>query len=137
MFAIVSTDNTKRRWISGVFEVISEAEKEISIITEVENNLHYIVDTDVSQFPVFVIENHDFTFGGIELVKENLHSCFPIGNDDFCHFNIFIISEPYKPCEPGCDEMGRLMHWHVTDDDLLDGNPNRLIKIISEWINDV
>ncbi len=136
MFAIVSTYENKRYWLSGVFETASEAEAEIARITRTEKTLHCLKEIDIPQFPVFVIEDHGFTFGGIELVEQNLSSHSSQGNDDFCHFNIFLISERYVPSEPGCDEMGMLMHWHVTDDYLRSANRNGFVKMLLKSMND-
>lgn len=118
MFAIQSTNAKGWRWISGVVVSRAEAELSVAAIPEAVRHLHKIVELPGSEFPLFMIETDKFEFGGIELVRQRLREVEPTGVEDAVHFNIYAFKSRFLAEVPGRDEMGRVLHWHITDDTL-------------------
>ena len=115
MFAIESTNAKQWRWISGVVATRMEAEQLVSTIPGSERKFHRIIQIPIDQFPFFMVESRRFEFGGVEFVREMLHRLEKAGDEDQIHFNVYAFSAPFLPSVPGRDEMGGILHWHVTD----------------------
>jgi hypothetical protein len=115
MFAIESTNSKGWRWISGVVPTLTEAESLIAAISEALRQFHRIVEFESSVFPVFMIEGRGFQFGGLEFILERLASLEVAEDEDHIHFNVYAFTDAFVPEVPGRDEMGRILHWHVTD----------------------
>lgn len=118
MFAIESTNSKGWRWISGLVATRAEAELNVSAVPESERHFHKIVDVPIRAFPVFLIETNGFEFGGIEFVRQRLRQIEPSDDEDTVHFNVYAFTSRFLPKVPGRDEMGGVLHWHVTNDTL-------------------
>jgi|CXWL01.1.fsa_nt_gi transposase InsO family protein len=70
-------------------------------------------------YPVFIIEERGFEYGGINFVRAKLKSLVPHEDEDYVHMNVYAVCEDFAPAEPGIDYMGSLLHWHITDSTLL------------------
>jgi hypothetical protein len=118
MFVIESTNAKGWRWLSGVFERREAAEREVNGIAPEVRHFHRIIQTRTAAFPLFIIEDRGFEYVDIKRVLSALASTRPHGDDDHIHFNIYAVRQEFKPSVPGEDEMGVLLHWHVTDSTL-------------------
>jgi hypothetical protein len=115
MFVIESTNAKGWRWLSGVFEHQESAEREVNSIASEARSFHRIVQAPTNSFPLFIIEDRGFEYVDLERVLNTLASTRPCGDEDHIHFNIYAVRQEFNPSEPGSDEMGFLLHWHVTD----------------------
>jgi len=118
MFAIESTNSKGWRWISGLVATRTEAELQVAAVPESKRQFHRIVEVPVGKFPVFMIETNGFEFGEIEFVRQRLRRLEPTGEEDAIHFNVYAFTSRFLPEVPGRDEMGGILHWHITDDSL-------------------
>jgi hypothetical protein len=118
MHTIQSTNSKKWRWISALVITPTEAESQLLAIPEHLRHHHRIVEIPFSCFPVFMIEDNGFKFGDLEFIRHKLHNLKPTGDDNHVHLNVYAFKEAFAPERPGRDEMGRLLHWHVTDSTL-------------------
>lgn len=115
MYAIEATKSKKWRWIAGIFEHHSTAKAFLLSIPEAVNCKQHIVELLLKRYPVFIIEERGFEFGDINFVRAKLKSLSPHGNEDYIHVNVYAVREDFAPAEPGIDNMGSLLHWHITD----------------------
>jgi hypothetical protein len=54
----------------------------------------------------------------LDQVIDRLKALQPKGDEDFIHLNIYAILVEFKSSAAGVDDMGGLVHWHVTDNTL-------------------
>lgn len=115
MYALESVNTRGWRWVSGVFLDWDTAAYELGGIPPQPGTSHAIVQTEAEQFPIFIIENNGFRYVGLPELLERLDALEPRDDEDHVHFNVYALSECFKPEVPGRDEMGRILHWHITD----------------------
>jgi len=115
MYTIESVNTSGWRWISGVFLDWATATSELDSITPKPGISHVIVQAQPAQFPIFIIEDHGFHYLTLPTLLERLDSLEPKNDDEYFHFNIYALRAQFKPKVPGRDEMGRILHWHITD----------------------
>ena len=118
MFIIESTNAKGWRWLSGVFVSRVEAESELAAIADDVRHYHRIVETVSHSFPIFILESRGFEYVNHKQVLEALAATHPRGDDDYIHFNVYAVRQVFRPSTAGTDEMGGLLHWHVTDNTL-------------------
>ena len=118
MFVIQSTNPEGWRWLSGIFERRAAAASEWDAIPEQTRRFHKIVEVRTRAFPLFIIEDHGFECVSLPQVLDRLKALQPKGDEDYIHLNVYAVRSEFKPSAPGLDEMGGLVHWHVTDDTL-------------------
>ncbi|WP_128003646.1 hypothetical protein [Piscinibacter defluvii] len=136
MFVIESTNAKGWRWLSGVFEHQQAAERELNSIAPEVRHFHRIVQTPTATFPLFIIEDRGFAYVDINRVFCTLASTQPRGDDDHIHFNIYAVRREFKPSESGTDEMGLLLHWHITDTTLRQPRARVFRKELAEIASD-
>jgi hypothetical protein len=115
MYAIESENSNGRRWISGVFPYRESAQLELGRIASGPGASHILVQTSVDQFPLFIVEASGFSYVGLSELLRRLIATSPSNDEEYVHFNVYAVSAPYKPAVPGRDEMGGILHWHITD----------------------
>lgn len=118
MFAIEATNAKNWRWISGIFQHRSAAEAFLLSIPPEARTRQRIIALQVRHYPVFIIEDKGFEYGGIDMVKGRLRNLVLSGDEDHIHMNIYAVREDFIPEKPGSDVMGGLLHWHITDETL-------------------
>lgn len=119
MFALLSTNEKSWKWISGIFVTEADADAEIQRIPHDQRHFHQKRAIGLDSFPLFIIEERDFEFGDLGTVMRRLASVVPAGDEDAIHFNVYALRSEFRPEVPGRDEMGRLLHWHVSDSTLV------------------
>jgi hypothetical protein len=83
-----------------------------------------------------MIETNEFEFGGVDLVRQRLRQIKPTGDEDAIHFNVYAFKCHFLPKVPGRDEMGGLLHWHITDDTLQSPRAEVFDSELAEIAND-
>ncbi len=136
MFAIESTNSKGWRWISGVVATRAEAELNVAAVPESRRHFHTIVEVPGNEFPIFMIETNGFEFGGIEFVRQRLRQIEPAGDEDSIHFNVYAFASRFLPEVPGRDEMGGILHWHITDYTLRSPRAEVFDSELAEIVND-
>ncbi len=115
MYAIEATNLKKWHWIAGIFEQHSAANAFLLSIPEEACSEQQIVELPLNNYPVFVVEGQRFEYGDVNSIRAKLKSLSPHGNEDYLHMNVYAVRENFVPAEPGIDNMGSLLHWHITD----------------------
>lgn len=115
MFAIEATNEKQWRWISGLFSKRSKAEQYLNSIPAPQRVHQRLVELPTTKYPVFVIEDHGFEYGGIDLIRARLRELKSCGDEDHIHINVFAVLEDFEPSTASVDNMGALLHWHITD----------------------
>ncbi len=82
-----------------------------------------------------MIETNEFQFGGIEWVRQRLRQIKPTGDEDAIHFNVYAFKCHFLPEVPGRDEMGGVLHWHITDNSLQSPRAEVLDSELAEIAN--
>jgi hypothetical protein len=99
-------------------------------------HFHRVVVTPNASFPLFIIEDQGFEYVNIEVVRSALASTKPRGDEDYIHFNVYAVRDEFKPSEPGEDEMGLFLHWHITDATLRQPRARVFKKELAEIASD-
>jgi hypothetical protein len=115
MYSIESVNTKGWKWISGVFLDPIAAEVEARRIPAVTHVSHEVIQTQIDRFPIFVIEDKGFSYVSLPELLTRLDTLVPKQEEDHVHFNVYALRSPFKPEMPGRDEMGGILHWHVTD----------------------
>ncbi len=115
MYAVESVNAKGWRWISGLFLDRDTAASELEGITPRPGTSHVIVQASPKHFPIFIVEDNGFHYVELPALLGRLNSLEPQNDGDYVHFNVYALSGPFKPEVPGRDEMGRILHWHITD----------------------
>lgn len=130
MFVIESTNAKQWRWLSAVVRTYEEAHAQLQAIPESLRAFHRVVEHPGLDFPVFMVEAQGFELGSLDFIRARLRQLVPCGDDEHVHMNVYAIKDPFVPGRPGRDDMGRLLHWHITDLEL--GPPGSEV-LDAEW----
>ena len=115
MYSIEATNAKNWRWISGLFEGRAAAEAFLQLVPAPSRSMQQIVEISAQTYPVFIIEDKGFEYGDLAFIQERLKTLRPRGDEDHIHMNVYAVLEDFAPKVPGRDNMGALMHWHITD----------------------
>jgi hypothetical protein len=136
MYAIESENSHGRRWISGVFPDRESAQLELGRLASEPGASHILVKTSADQFPLFIVEASGFSYVGLEELLHRLNATSPKNEEEYVHFNVYAVSAPYKPAVPGRNELGGILHWHITDSALREPRAGVLRAEFSELASD-
>ncbi|MDR0672194.1 MAG: hypothetical protein LBF93_00735 [Zoogloeaceae bacterium] len=118
------------RWISAVVPTLTEAESEIARIPDAQRQFHRLIEIPCTAFPVFIVEDRDFAFGDMALVRARISALLPSGDEDAILLNVYVLESAFIPEIPGRDEMGGIYHWHITDSDL---TPSGMADLMADF----
>lgn len=129
MFVIEASNSRGWRWISAICRDQQRAVGFLASIPTELQPVQRLMQVPVRDYPLFIVEDDGFEYGGAELVRRRLSQLRPSGNEDAVLLNVYIVREDFLPDHPGRDCMGHLYHWHITDDAL---RPPRIDSILEE-----
>lgn len=118
MFAIEARNSRGWRWISAICR---DQQRAIDFLASIPPELQpaqRMIEVPARDYPMFIVEDDGFEYGSAELVRRRLSLLRPCGDEDAVLLNVYIVREDFLPDHPGRDCMGRLYHWHITDDAL-------------------
>jgi hypothetical protein len=104
-------------------------ERFLNLVPESVRALQRIVEIQITNYPIFIVEDEGFQYGDLAFIQSVLKGLTPIGDEDHIHVNVYAVREDFAPDIPGTDYMGMLLHWHITDDSLA---PPRLKALNAE-----
>jgi hypothetical protein len=118
---VAQGDGQGRPWISGVFARLERAEAYLQEIPEPVRSRH-VVSAVEHRFPVFALEDtRGFRFFDKAAIVEAVsayRSEGDVADEDYQHAVLYCFKKGYRPEVPGADEMGRVWHWHLTNERL-------------------
>jgi hypothetical protein len=116
MHVIVSTQGNCR-WISGIFLDARDAELSLMSLPEQGDVRHALQAVPLTEFPFFILQDRSgFSFlDATEATRVIGTMAAPAPNAEPA---LFAILSEYRPDVAGRDEMGRLRHVHLDDDQL-------------------
>lgn len=121
MIVIITTAEQKRPYISGIFATEDAARKYLSIMPLRGANAHIVRPIEHNEYPLYITESDEgFDFYDAKALKKILKSMeggFYEHNEGFI-CNVFTVTQDYEPATAGNDEMGKIEHIHLTEEDL-------------------
>ncbi|MEJ8840460.1 hypothetical protein [Ramlibacter sp. AN1133] len=115
MFVIEAVNDKGWRWISAICLKPATAEAFLESVPAELRAMQKLVELPITAYPLFVVDENGFQYGGADLVRARLASVTPHGSEDYIHFNVYIVRDDFLPNRPGEDSMGDIYHWHITD----------------------
>jgi hypothetical protein len=110
-----------RPYISGVFARLARAHAYLQEVPDGLRSLHELRTLE-HQFPLFALEDSRgfrfFNRGEILAAVSAYRSEGDLADKDYEHAILFCFKKGYRATVPGADEMGRALHWHITNETL-------------------
>ncbi|WP_258276520.1 hypothetical protein [Paenibacillus sp. SC116] len=115
---IIEANDSRRKWISGVFRNLNKFEKYLSLIPDELKSYQHTKQITIAEYPFYIIENKEgFTYlNKYEFIQMLNNASRNSGNDNVVYFNFYFIEADYQTSKPGSDYMGIIKHEHVTND---------------------
>lgn len=118
MYILETTSPTGKKWVSGVsldLVKVTKIKRNLSA-TEVRSD---IIKVEGLTFPVYIVEMSGFfQYKNKPSIVKLLESLIPAHDENVEHALIFEVPEEFLSKNCVEDEMGGLMHWHITDETL-------------------
>lgn len=118
MFVIEASNSRGRRWVSAICRDQQRAEAFLASIPADRRSAQRMSEIPTRDYPLFIVEDDGFEYGGPARVRARLSQLQPCGDEEAVLMNVYLVHEDFLPDPAGRDCMGRLEHWHITDDAL-------------------
>ena len=111
---LVSCERAGRRWVSGVFRTRADA---VSYVNEVPGELRAIqriVEASPTEYPTYLVEGENgFVLHSPASLADLMADVQRVSDDEWCYFNVYRLTEDWRPPQAGTDYMGIIRHVHV------------------------
>lgn len=118
MFVIEASNSRGRRWVSAICRDRQRAEEFLASIPADRRSAQRMSEIPAGDYPLFIVEDDGFEYEGAARVRARLSQLRPCGDEEAVLLNVYLVREDFLPDPAGMDCMGRLVHWHITDDAL-------------------
>lgn len=120
IFAVMGSENSEEGpwvWLSGVFTDKREAQAYVDKMPMVLRSTQNIFRFSDLEFPLYLIESpYLMKFVNAKKLKKFLKSMRD--HKKFKQCTIYKLEAPWQPSIPGTDEMGKLYHVHIDEEEL-------------------
>ncbi|MFB6364331.1 hypothetical protein ACFCP7_09735 [Paenibacillus elgii] len=113
---IIEAHNNIMAWISGIFQDEEAAMQYSDSIPDELKDYQRIISISTLNYPFYIVEEgKTFRYLNHVDVEGLLDNINKLDDEDYVYFNLYFITEDYRPRKPGTDYMGILNHLHINN----------------------